>query len=129
MSFLKNLFKSSATKSGIVFIVEDNPVYAKILAESLKANFPQIKEVKKFPVGETCLEELHKNPDLIIIDHFLDSQYFDAETGLKIVGQIRKEKEKMNIIFLSSQQDVDIVKAAINKYHCSYVQKDHDSLL
>jgi two-component system OmpR family response regulator len=121
------LFASKNTKSGIVFIIEDNGVYAKTLAEYLKGCFSEIKEVKIFPVGETCLLELAKNPDLIIIDYFLDSKYPDAETGLEIVKKIRLEKPQTPIILLSSQQEIAVAKESIRKYNCTYIKKDQDA--
>lgn len=124
MNFLINLFKSKAQKTGIVFIVEDNKIYAETLKMFLSTKIPAINELKLFPVGETCLMELHKNPDLIIIDYFLDSKYYDAETGLEIIKQIRVEKPEMNIIVLSSQEDIEVVLEAVKKYNCSYVKKD-----
>ncbi len=124
MSFLKKLFKPKASKSGIIFIVEDNIVYAKTLEGSIKSQFPEVKEVKLFPVGETCLMELHRNPDLIIMDYFLDTKYFDAETGLEIIKKIRAEKPEMNIVILSSQNEIDVVVEATKTYHCTYIKKD-----
>lgn len=127
MSFLKNLFKLKTERTGIVFIVEDNKMYSEMLKEFLDTKIPAIKELKLFPVGETCLMELHKNPDVIIIDYFLDSKYYDAETGLEIVKQIRLEKPEMNIIVLSAQEDIEVVLEAVKKYNCSYVKKDENA--
>lgn len=124
MSFLKNLFKQKTAKTGIIFVVEDNAMYAKTLATFIKSTFPQIKEVKIFPVGETCVTELEMHPDLIIMDYFLDSRYTDAETGLEIIKQIRAQHPEMNILVLSSQQDMGIALQSIKTYQCSYVQKD-----
>jgi len=124
MDFLKNLFKSKSSRTGLVFIVEDNTAYAKMLQAYLKTNFSSIKEVELFPVGETCLLNLHKNPDAIIIDYFLDTKYPDAETGLETVEKIRDEKSEMNIIVLSAQKDMTVVMDAMKKYNCSYVRKD-----
>jgi two-component system OmpR family response regulator len=124
MNFLKKLLKSKNPKTGIIFIVEDNQAYAKTLESFLKSSFPTIKEIKIFPVGETCLEELDKNPDLIIMDYFLDSKYYDAETGLETIKKIRLAKAEMNIVVLSSQNEIDVVIEAVKQYSCSYVKKD-----
>lgn len=129
MSFLKNLFKykGEEERSGIVFIVEDNKPYAETLKVFLNAQIPAIKEIKIFPVGETSLMELHRNPELIIIDYFLDSKYYDAETGLEIIKQIRAEKPEVNILVLSAQENLDVVLEAVKKYNCSYVKKDEQA--
>jgi DNA-binding NarL/FixJ family response regulator len=128
MSFWKDLFKSKEQeKTGLVFIVEDNKPYAETLKVFLDAEVPVIKEIKVFPVGETCLLELKKNPDIIIIDYFLDSKYYDAGTGLEIIKQIREEKPEVNIIVLSSQEDIEVVLEIVKKYNCSYVKKDTEA--
>ncbi len=127
MSFLKKLFKSKSAKTGIIFIVEDNPAYANTLKIFIQSTFPVVKEVKIFPVGETCLLELNKNPDLVIIDYFLDSKYYDAETGLEIIKKIRIQKPEINIIVLSSQKDIDVALESVKNYHCSYVKKDEQA--
>ncbi len=128
MSFWKDLFKSKEQeKTGLVFIVEDNKPYAETLKVFLRAEVPEVKEIKIFPVGETSLLELNKNPDIIIIDYFLDSKYYDAETGLEIIKQIRAEKPEVNIIVLSSQEDIEVVLEMVKKYNCSYVKKDGEA--
>lgn len=127
MSFLNNLLKQKPAKSGIIFIVEDNPVYAKSLETFLKLRIPLIKEIKVFPAGEICLMSLTSNPDVIIIDHFLNSKYHDAETGLEIIKQIRSEKPETNIIAHSSQTDIDVAVKAIKQYQCNYVKKDNEA--
>jgi ActR/RegA family two-component response regulator len=128
MSFLKNLFTQPKTeKSGIVFIIEDNAVYAQTLKAFLQSEFPELKEVKIFPVGETAEMSLHHNPDLIIVDYFLDTKYSDAETGLETVKKIRARKPEVNIIVLSAQENIDVVLQAVKTHNCSYVKKDADA--
>jgi len=124
MTFLKNLFKPKVVKSDIIFIVEDNTAYARTLETYIKSSFPTIKEVKLFPVGETCLMELHRKPDLVIIDYFLDAKYGDAATGLDIIKEIRTKDPELNILVLSSQNEIGVVVEAIKTYKCSYVKKD-----
>src|ERR1700740_2596736 len=125
MNFFKKMFSSTQPdKQNIVFIVEDNAAYAKVIENFIKTNFSSIDEVKKFPVGETCLMELDRNPDVIIMDYYLDSKYEDAETGLETVKKIRAQNPNVNIIVLSAQKDLDITLEAVSKYHCTYIKKD-----
>jgi len=124
MSFLKKLFKSAHPKTGIIFIIEDNPAYSKMLEGYIIKHFPEVKDIRKFPVGETCIPELNVHPDLIIVDYFLDSRYPDAASGLEIVKEIRALKPEMNIAVLSAQKEIDIVLEAIQTLHCSYIKKD-----
>ncbi len=123
MNFFKKLIRPSGA-SKIIFIVEDNPVYAKTLESFLKNKIEDVKEIKIFPVGEVCLMELHRNPTVVIMDYFLDTKYADAETGLEIIKKIKAQKPKTNIIILSSQKELDVTHEAVKKYDCNYVTKD-----
>lgn len=128
MSFLSNLFKRSKEKTGIVFIVEDNQTYSKVLQNYIKNKFPALKEVKVFPVGETCITELNRNPDLVIVDYFLNSKYPDAETGLEFVQEIRSQKPDVQIVLLSAQQEINVAVEAMEKLKCVYIKKDEQAL-
>jgi two-component system, OmpR family, response regulator len=122
---LKGLWGNKKIKTKSVFIVEDNPTYSKALELFLKQSFPDIKEVKTFPVGEVALMELEKrNPSIIIMDYFLDGKYFDAETGLEAIKDIKSKKPATNIILLSSQGEINVAIEATSKYKCHYVKKD-----
>ncbi|PBQ30317.1 hypothetical protein CNR22_00590 [Sphingobacteriaceae bacterium] len=120
----ENVLLKKESKSGVFFIVEDNEAYAKTLQSFIKVNFPEAKEVKTFPVGETCVLELYKKPDVVIVDYFLDGEKFNAETGIEIIRQIKEEEPDMNIILLSSNDSPAVYKAAVENYNCPFVKKD-----
>lgn len=123
-----DVFKSfwqKKIKNKTIFIVEDNKTYAKALELYLKTSFPDVKEVKYFPVGEVALMELErKNPSIIIMDYFLADKYYDAETGIAAIKEIKDKKPDMNIILLSSQSEINVALEATKTYHCHYVRKD-----
>lgn len=108
----------------IVFIVEDNNVYARSLQAMIQSQCPEVSEVKIFHIGEMCLMELHRNPAIIIMDYFLNSYYADAHNGLEIIEQIKKQKPATKLIVLSSQDKPGVILEAIKQFDCVYVQKD-----
>lgn len=125
MNIFKKIFGSLAGQApGLIFIVEDNPAYAKTLESFLKVNLPENTRIQIFPVGETCIPELHRNPDLIIMDYMLDTKYYDAETGTEIVKEMRNQKSEVNIILLSSHDEIGPIKEAVDKFNCIYIKKD-----
>ena len=111
----------------IIFIVEDNEMYAMSLQGFLQTRFPDIKEIKIFRIGELCLMELNRSPSIVIMDYFLNSKYKDADNGLEIIKRIKAQKPQTNIIVLSSQEDFNVVLDSIKQYDCIYVQKNHDA--
>ncbi len=116
-----------ASKPEIIFIVEDNEVYAKSLQTFIQARFPNIKGIKIFRIGEMCLMELHRNPSIVIMDYFLNSKYEEAENGLEIIKRIKALKPDTNIIVLSAQENFKVILESIKEYDCSYVQKDKEA--
>jgi len=112
----------------LVFIVEDNEVYAKMLEGYLKGKFPEIHEVKKFKDGESSLMELYQNPSVIIVDHLLNAENGNAATGLSTIKKMKLANPDSNIILLSGQKEFDVVSKAISKYGCKYVPKDEQAL-
>jgi len=104
------MFRSKNKSPKCIFIVEDNAVYAKSLELFLKSKISGV-EVKIFPVGELAIDNLNQKPDLIIMDYFLNSKYFDAEDGLSILKEIKSKAPNIRIIVLSSQQDMKVALA------------------
>jgi DNA-binding NarL/FixJ family response regulator len=111
----------------IIFIVEDNEVYAKALQSFIVSQFPDVKEVKTFSIGEMSLMEMYRNPGIVIMDYFLNSKFSEAHNGLEIIEQIKTHNPLTNIIVLSSQSDRNIVLDAISLFDCSYVQKGEEA--
>lgn len=123
----RKIFKRISERKKIVFIVEDNDVYAKSLQSFLQTRFPSIKEIKIFRIGEMSLMELYRNPIIVIMDYFLNSKYEEAHNGLEIIKRIKNLKPKTNIIVLSIQKNFNVILEAIKQYECIYVQKDQEA--
>ena len=114
-------------KANIIFIVEDNAAYGKLLGEFFKNKFPDISAIKIFPSGESCLMELYQNPVVVVMDHLLNSIQSDAATGLSTIKKIKTASPDTNVILLSAQTEFDVVSKSIIKYGCTYVQKDEQA--
>lgn len=123
MNAFTDFFKKTILARKIIFIVEDNEIYAKSLQGYLTIRFPEI-DIKLFPDGESCLKELGENPKVIIMDHLLNTKNSDAATGLSTIKKIRAINPDASLILLSSQKEFEVVSKAISKYGCTYVQKD-----
>jgi two-component system, OmpR family, response regulator len=127
MEMSTNYFKRVNPSEKIIFIVEDNEVFAKSLQSYLQNRCPDIKEIKIFRIGEMCLLEMQRNPGLVIMDYFLNSKYEDAHSGLEIAKRIKAQKPQTNIIMLSVQKNVNVILESIKQYDCLYVQKDEEA--
>lgn len=116
-----------ALNSKPVFIVEDDPLYGKLLKGFLQNTFPELKDVRVFPVGEESLADLPDGPQVIIVDYFLNSRIADADNGLEIIRRVKARVPDVPIIVLSGQDKPGVILEAILGHNCVYVQKDGDA--
>lgn len=118
------MFAAPNTERKLIFIVEDNETYARSLKTFILNHYPAIHEIEIFPIGEMCVMELSRNPDIVIIDYFLNSKHSEANNGLEIIKRIKLLKPNTNIIALSSQENIDVVSETIKQYDCIYIPKN-----
>lgn len=119
------MFGKKSNKPALIFVVEDNTMYAKTLQAFLKSKFPETV-VEVFPVGELAIDNLGRNPDYIVMDYYLDSKYYDAADGLSMIKEIKAKNPKINIIALTSQQDINVA-LAVKDAGCSYLVKNDEA--
>jgi hypothetical protein len=63
---IHQIIRAMKKKYPLIFIVEDNLTYSKIVDYHLKQN--HYGNVEKFVSGEECLKHLYLKPDIIIQD-------------------------------------------------------------
>lgn len=108
----KEIKTSSETKEMKVFLVDDDMFYLKILEHSISSKFPSI-DIKLFQTGEACLEQMSSNPDVVILDYYLNSNQPSAQDGLTILKKIKQLSPETKVIMLSVQDSLEIaVKCA-----------------
>lgn len=107
-----------------IFIVEDNELYAKSLQSFLYNQFPKLKTIKKFRIGELCLLELYQKPEIVVLDFMLNSKYAEANSGLDIILEIKRVLPDTDVIVLSSLPATSPSILSIKKYYSSYICKN-----
>lgn len=127
MDRIIKFIKKLSSRNKVIFIVDDDDIYAKSLQVFIYANFPDLREIKIFKTGEMCLMELHRNPVIVIMDYILNSVNKDAHNGLEVIKRIKSEKPKTHIIVLSAQKNYHVTLEALNQPNCSYVPKNHEA--
>ena len=98
---------------------------AKALAGYLKDKAPH--QVTIFHTGEECLKHIFEEPDIIILDYYMNSVDKDAANGMEILQVIKKNYPLMHIIMLSSQERYGIALETIHKGAEQYVIKGEDA--
>jgi len=131
---MTNLSQSLAKKY-LIWIIEDNAMYAKMLSEHLQTSLiadalMETVDVITFPYAEICENRLNLDParpDFIIVDYFLDSKYKNTKDGAAFVRKIKKDYPEIKLIMLSSQNDVQLAVDLSDEGICDYIVKGKES--
>ncbi|HKR05921.1 MAG TPA: response regulator [Bacteroidia bacterium] len=114
-----------ALKPKKIFIVDDDEMQRVALEDYITMKTPH--KVRTFGTGEECLRSLDEEPDIIILDYYLNTVQKDAANGMEILQKIKKNYPKIHIIMLSSQERYAVAMQTIQKGAEQYVIKDEDA--
>jgi len=112
-------------KNYTIFVVDDDFIFLEMLKETLIDN-PKYTVVP-FQSGEECLNNLHLNPDIIVLDYYLNSTNPNAKDGLEVLQEITRLRPDIKVIILSGQEDGVLVYKFIRENATDYVVKDDDA--
>ncbi|WP_299584387.1 response regulator [uncultured Sunxiuqinia sp.] len=108
-------------KSPLVFVVEDNPVYSKLVVSYLKTN--KFTNTEAFSSGEEVLKAMERQPKIVIQDYLLDGM-----NGIEVLKQAKKIAPDVEFIFLSGQDSIDIAINTMKYGAYDYIVKDQMAL-
>ena len=86
-----------------IFIVDDDIIYLEILKNEISEL--QNIEIETFVSAEECLLRMHKRPDLIILDFYLDTLNPRNMTGHEALKELYIENPNQKILFISSSNN------------------------
>lgn len=109
-----------------VFIVDDEPLLTEMLTDYLLKQYAGFI-IKSFPTGEACLKNLFENPDIVVLDYYLNTKEKDASNGIDILKEIKKRNKTLPVIMLSSQKSYGIASKTIMYGAMHYVIKGQDA--
>ena len=114
-------------KKILLFLVDDDALFLK----SLEIEFAQNTEtaIQTFATGELCLEHLEQNPDVIVLDYFLNSVDKNAIDGLETLDRIKKVNLKIPVIMLSSQDKIEVAVNCMQHQAFDYIVKSETAFV
>lgn len=108
---------------GVIFIVGKDPVYLKLISDHLKKyNF----NIEEFASGVECLNNLFKNPFIIILDFSLNEIRSSHLSGKEIFKKINGFNPAIKVIMVSNQDSGEIVLELIHAGLRDYIEKDEN---
>jgi CheY-like chemotaxis protein len=107
----------------LIFIVDDDPLINTLIVNRFTT---EGYHVEAFENGEDCLQALHKNPDLIVLDYFFVNNNRELMNGMKVFDRIKEIQPETPVIMLSGQDKGEIVLELARKGIDDYVIKDNN---
>lgn len=110
-----------------LFLVDDDKLYLNIL----KIQFLETNnfEVHTFELGESCIENLNLNPEIIILDYNLDGINKNAINGINTLDKIKEKNPETIVIMLSSQDKIEVAINCMHHQATDYVVKSETCFL
>lgn len=109
------------SNDSLIFVVEDNRVYNKLIVSYLKTN--KFNNVMPFYSGEDTINNLYRNPDIIIQDFLLDGM-----NGIDVLKKAKEQNPDIEFIFLSGQDNIDVAINTMKYGAYDYIVKDQMAL-
>jgi two-component system, OmpR family, response regulator len=111
----------------LVFLVDDDALFLK----SLQIEFTQNTEsdIQVFTTGELCIESISQNPDVVVLDYYLNSIDVSAINGLETLDRIKAINPEIPVIMLSSQDKIDVAVNCMKHQAFDYIVKSETAFL
>jgi DNA-binding NtrC family response regulator len=111
-------------KSLLIYVVEDNQVYNRMVCENLKKQ--NYTNVKSFISGDECIKTVMngEKPDIVIQDYFLDDI-----NGIDVLKAIKAKCQNTEFIFLTSNENIEVAIECIAYGVHDYILKDKGDIL
>ncbi len=110
-----------------LFLVDDDAVYLKLM--EIEFHLHGDFAIETYPTGEMCIENLSHNPDIIILDFYLDGVQKNAMNGMETLDKIKAENSNIPVIMLSSQDKIDIAIDCMHHGAFDYVVKSETAFM
>ncbi|OFY57784.1 MAG: hypothetical protein A2V50_03460 [Bacteroidetes bacterium RBG_19FT_COMBO_42_10] len=107
----------------LIFIVDDDPFINTLVVRRLTSDKYKLEA---FETGEDCLDAMHKNPDLVILDYLFVKEDREFMNGMQVLDRIKELKPNTPVIMLSGQDKGEIVLELARKGIDDYIIKDNN---
>jgi DNA-binding NtrC family response regulator len=100
-----------------IFVVDDDRFHLEIMRQVLSEQ--GIEEITCLESGVDCLNEIHHNPDVILLDHQMD-----VYSGFETLRKIKRHNPNIFVVMVSAQEDIDTAVDTLKHGAFDYIQKD-----
>ena len=106
----------------LIFFIDDDKVILNLLEYTFQSRHDY--DVVCYKTGEECLENLQRNPDLIVLDHILEGVDEHTLNGLETLKEIRRINREIPVVILTGQGDDKLLSEFMENGADKYLTKD-----
>jgi len=108
-------------------LVDDDAVFLK----SLEIDFLERADftIETFATGELCMANLSHDPDVIILDYYLDGIDATAMNGIETLDKIKAYNQDIPVVILSSQDKIEVAVNCMHHRAFDYVVKSETAFV
>jgi len=110
-----------------VFLVDDDALYLK--SEEIELNGQNDYTIETYASGELCLQQLSRNPDVIILDYWLNGVDKSAMNGEQILDKIKRFNSDIPVVILSAQEKIEVAINCMQHRAFDYVVKSKTAFM
>ncbi len=112
-----------------VFLVDDDTKHLLLLKDHLTKKISYDLNIQIFSSGENAIQKLDENPDLIILDFYLDGINPKAKTGVEILSQMKRLSPELPVIMMSNQDKLEVAIDCFDNGATDYIIKNESAFL
>jgi two-component system, OmpR family, response regulator len=105
----------------VIFVVEDNLMYQNLIAKELESAGGSLFF---YTTGEACLDDLAKQPSVIVMDYNLEGEM----NGLDTLQKVRATHPEVYVILFSSQKGLNTKEIFLQYGSFDFLEKNSLSL-
>jgi DNA-binding NtrC family response regulator len=114
-------------KKILIFLVDDDELFLRSLEIEFVENTESL--IKTFATGELCLKQLGQNPDVIVLDYYLNGVDKKAINGLETLDRVKAANPNIPVIMLSSQDSIEVAVNCMKHQAFDYIVKSETAFL
>ncbi|MFL5764057.1 MAG: response regulator [Bacteroidia bacterium] len=101
-----------------LYIVDDNVSMVTALKQYLQSRFGNGLKISTFSSGESCIQRVNKDTDIVILDY-----YMDGKNGIETLKSIKEINPATEVIMLSSNEDIGTAIESYREGAAEYIVK------
>jgi DNA-binding NarL/FixJ family response regulator len=106
-----------------IALIDDDTSLCEMVKDHVAKKFPD-SQLAAYATGEEALTAMQQRPDIVILDYQLDSVKADAMNGIQVLSKIKERFPDVPVIFLSSQDRMEVATNTIKYGAYDYITKN-----